>query len=252
MSDTMTGDLGGGTPGPDNGSSGSGMGSSFDAATVALARGSGNATGLPAGPEARGGAPDGFGLSPDGGPVSEPGSEFSFDLPGDVLDNLPPGFAFEAPNDADPVYGETVREFRAFAAQEGLNQQQVSGLVALQAKMQAAEHAALAQASREQMRALGPNGSARVDALSRQLIKEVGEAGAKSLLGVLFSAQQVVALERLLQLARGPSVPAPAGGGLPGGGRSSVADIPVGSRPMSELYAAATEQLARGPGHRRR
>jgi hypothetical protein len=154
---------------------------------------------------------------------------------------LPDGFEL-ATDSNDPVFGELVGEARAFAAEAGMDQKSFSKMLAMHAKYEAKQFQMLKDASREQMRALGANGTARIDAMAKKLAGAIGVEHAKSLLGVTFTARQVEALEKLVALGK-PKYGAPGAHGGLGSGRNDVSDIPVGGS-MSKLWGMASEAMA--------
>lgn len=124
-------------------------------------------------------------------------------------------FVLDEKNEAlAPVFAKA----KEWAHAAGLNQEQFSGAVALMAEKEFADHAALKAASAAEMKSLGANGTARVDAVSRFLTGHLGEPLAKALLGTLFTKAQVEAYEKLADVLKSRGVPAPKAGGEPGGG----------------------------------
>ena len=166
-----------------------------------------------------------------------PGSPdaYALDLPADFegVD----GFEFSLGDD-DPMLGEVVGEARALAHELGLSQDQFSKMVALGAKRDLAEFKALQAASKAQMKSLGANGPARVDAVTKFLVGHLGEDHAKSLLGVLFSKTQVEAFEKIMTTFTRRGVPAPTPGGAQFGNQPDVDKLGEIRSPAQRFLAA--------------
>ncbi|MGH6864626.1 MAG: hypothetical protein ACREDO_00210 [Methyloceanibacter sp.] len=184
-------------------------------------------------------------------PLAEPGSEFALEFDADF--EVPRGFVMAPLADDDPIVGPAIAEARKFAADMGMDQAGFSKMLGMYARVQASEHQALQDAARVQMKSLGANGTARVDAITRQMTAMLGQNHAKALLGTLFTKTQVEAYEKLLGAAasRG-AIPSPRSVGGVGGGHGDVRDIAVGSRPMSEIWGATLPPSSNSGGRRRR
>lgn len=132
---------------------------------------------------------------------------------------LPEGFAipdgvtltFDKLNE-DPIVKALLPEIRQFAKANNLDKNQFKGLVALKAKFDIAEHAALRDAAAKQKAALGTKAEARVGAVVTFLQGKLGNEHANALMPMMFNARQVEAFEKLVALAGGTTTP-PGGGG---------------------------------------
>ena len=90
---------------------------------------------------------------------------YELKLPADV--QLPDGFAI---NEADPL----LSEWKSFATENQLTQEQFSKALAMDLKVKQAQHAALQDALKQRDAQLGPNGAARVDALRKFFDAQAG------------------------------------------------------------------------------
>lgn len=106
-----------------------------------------------------------------------------------------------------------IADLREFAHANQMDQSQFENMVALGAKMDLAESGRLKEAIGQEVEKLGAKGKERIGAVKSWIASKLpGEQG-EALLGVIYTAKQVEAFERLMQLNRG-GVP-----GNPGAGR---------------------------------
>lgn len=106
-----------------------------------------------------------------------------------------------------------IADLREFAHANQMDQSQFENMVALGAKMDLAESGRLKEAMGQEVEKLGAKGKERIGAVKSWIASKLpGEQG-EALLGVIYTAKQVEAFERLMQLNRG-GVP-----GNPGAGR---------------------------------
>ncbi|MDQ0132659.1 hypothetical protein J2T08_000560 [Neorhizobium galegae] len=146
--------------------------------------------------------------------VPEKPDGYQLALPKDF--KLPEGFELPegqeiAIDEADPRLGPA----REFAHAKGFSQSQFEELVAMGVQMDIAEQANIKRLVDEQAEKLGPNGKARISAVTTWLGAKLGGEFAQALAPMLYTEKQVKAFERLMQLNRG-DVP-----GNPGAGRDS-------------------------------
>jgi len=108
-----------------------------------------------------------------------PGSpgEYALDLPSDF--EAPEGFT---PTLESPTFAPLIDEARAWAHEVGLRQEQFSKMVAFGAQRDLVEHKALTEALEGEMKALGVNGAARIDATVRWLTAHLPEAQANAMI----------------------------------------------------------------------
>ncbi|TDX88464.1 hypothetical protein EDE05_102441 [Neorhizobium sp. R1-B] len=130
-------------------------------------------------------------------------------LPGDFA--LPDGI--DVGDGLIKVDDPRIANLREFAHANQLTQEQFEKMVGLGAQMEIAEHNALREAMGRQIEALGPKAQERIGAVKQWVAAKLPADQAESLLGVLFTARQIEAMETLMRLNRG-AVP-----GNPGAGR---------------------------------
>lgn len=119
--------------------------------------------------------------------------DYPLDLPADF--KRPEGFDY-ALDPKDPM----VAAARDWALENKLTKPAFQSLVALKAKIDAAEVENFNAAVARQKKELGPDHAARVQALGRQLSAAIGDDGlTQAIMGTLFTAKQVLAFERLMQ-----------------------------------------------------
>jgi len=131
-------------------------------------------------------------------PAAADGYEIA--LPADF--KLPDGFEFKVDPD-DPM----VPVVRQFALDNKLSPDALKQLVAMRASAQMAEDAALGAAAKAEMEKLGSNGPARTQAITTFLQAKLGDDLANALLPGIFTAVQVQAFEKLMELTKGSGAP---------------------------------------------
>lgn len=138
---------------------------------------------------------------------------------------LPDGFKFEI--DANSPLLTPAREF---AKKHNLTKDEFKELVALQAQGMVAEDAALAAAAKAERDKLGSKGQQRISAVTQFLQAKLGNDLANALLPGLFTARQVEAYEKIMDLAKG-------GGGAPfnGGGREPKDDQQISDEEWARM-----------------
>jgi hypothetical protein len=130
---------------------------------------------------------------------------------------LPEGFAL--PEGQESIIDENdprVGAVRDYAHANQLSQQQFEGLIAIGAQMDIAEQTSMREALGKQREELGAKAEERVTAVTTWLGAKIGGEFAQALAPMLYTAKQVQAFERLMQLNRG-AVP-----GNPVGGRDGL------------------------------
>lgn len=147
--------------------------------------------------------------------VPEKPEGYAVGLPKDF--KLPEGFELPEGQEAaidenDPRVGIS----REFAHKSGFTQGQFEELIAIGVQMDFEEQSRLSGLLQEQADKLGTNGKARISAVTTWLGAKLGGEHAQALAPMLYTAKQVEAFERLMQLNRG-GVP-----GSPGAGRDGV------------------------------
>lgn len=126
--------------------------------------------------------------------------DYKIELPKDI--EAPPGF--EMVLDAQ---GEVATEFKAMVHEYGLTQDAATKLVGLLAKNENARIARVDGAVKLEVAKLGDNGMARIDAVKAGIMSIGGEEAYKALAPMLFTANQVVAMETLIRRATSGGVP---------------------------------------------
>jgi len=130
--------------------------------------------------------------------------KYDLTLPKDIA--LPEGLNF---NTDTPF----AKEFIAWAHKTNLTQADVTGALAMRARLQIAEHAESQKFVKDEMAKLGNGVEQRLGTLFNSLKGAVGEAGAKEVAGALTTAASVQAVEKLISLAGGPKLAAKVDGG---------------------------------------
>jgi len=145
--------------------------------------------------------------------VPEKADKYAVKLPADF--KLPEGFELK---DGEKLIDETdprVAKAREWAHANGKTQAEFEGLLALGAEMDIAERGRLKEAVTEERNKLGGRAVERIKAVTTWLDAKLGAEDAASLHSMMFTAKQISAFERLMQLNRG-DVP-----GRPGAGREA-------------------------------
>lgn len=122
---------------------------------------------------------------------------------------VPEGFKVEIDKE-NPFYKAATEH----AHKEGWSQAQMKGLVALEAQRQIAEQTGAVETYKAEMLKLGANGKARIDAATNYLKANLTAERAGALAAGLYNAAAVEALEALIGLKSGPSVPSTPGGNV--------------------------------------
>lgn len=120
-------------------------------------------------------------------------------LPGDF--QLPEGV--EGSNSPINADDPRIANLREFAHVNQLTQEQFEKMVGLGAQMEIAEQTLLREALGRQIDALGPKAQDRIGAVKHWVAAKLPADQAESLLGVLFTAKQIEAMETLMKLNRG-------------------------------------------------
>jgi hypothetical protein len=139
---------------------------------------------------------------------------YSLDLPSDLV--LPEGTSWQWDTD-NPVNAATLDAARRFAHENGIDQAGFSKLLGIYANGQLAEQAHFNRARQQQIEALGPAAPARVDAVTTFLESQLGSQLSRALTGVMFTADSVRAVERLMRNYVSQGV-----GGNPAGARDGA------------------------------
>jgi len=149
-------------------------------------------------------------------PADETGYEVG--LPEDF--KLPEGMKFEVDAD-DPL----IPVAQKFALDNKLSPAAFKNLVAMRVQAQIAEDAALGAAATAEMEKLGTNAQARTAAITTFLEAKLGNDLANALLPGIFTAKQVQAYERIMQLTKGSGAGAFNGSGRePDAGAEQITD----------------------------
>jgi hypothetical protein len=123
--------------------------------------------------------------------------DYSLDLPKDF--QLPPGTAEWKWDLENPTTAATLGAAKQLAAELGLDQPSFSRLLGLHVSHELATQQRLVAAQREQIAALGPAATARVDAVQVFLRSALGDADAKPLVANMYTAAQVQSYEKLIR-----------------------------------------------------
>lgn len=146
--------------------------------------------------------------------VPESADKYEFKLPHDFA--FPDGVEVkdgEMPINADDP---RVAAARDFALANQFSQAQFEGLIAMGVNLDLAEQSALKGAMAKEVEKLGAKGNDRIAAVKAWVGAKLPGDQAEALLGTLYNAKQIEAVETLMRLNRG-AVP-----GSPGAGRDSA------------------------------
>lgn len=122
--------------------------------------------------------------------------DYEVALPADF--KMPDGMKFEI-DPKSPLLGPA----REFAKAHNLSKDEFKSLVALQAKAMIAENEALQVAAKAEREKLGSKAQERLTAITQFLQAKLGNESANVLLPGIFTARQVEAYEKLMDLAKG-------------------------------------------------
>jgi hypothetical protein len=125
-------------------------------------------------------------------------AEYKLDLPADFV--VPEGQAAFKWSTDHPVLGPIIGQAKEFALANGIDQAGFSKMMGLYASAQMQEAVAFAKAQAAEVAKLGPNITARVDAVNQFVRGMVGDdKPARAISRSLYSADQVVAFERIIR-----------------------------------------------------
>jgi hypothetical protein len=110
----------------------------------------------------------------------------------------PEGVTFKFATD-DPVLGGVIQQAREFAHRNNFSQEQFSGMMDLYAASMSREQSFFAEARAAEVRKLGVNGPARVDAVTNWLKAHLGDDLARPQLATLATERHVAGWEKLIQ-----------------------------------------------------
>lgn len=133
------------------------------------------------------------------GAVPENLADYKPELPKDF--KLPEGMKFEAMPEDAPV----LKAAREWAKAAGLSPEQFKGLVGLQTQLAIADAQELQAAADMEKAKLGEKGPGRLDHVVTFLQTKLGNEAANEIIPMIFTAKQLAAYERLIDLAKGGS-----------------------------------------------
>jgi hypothetical protein len=175
-----------------------------------------------------------------------------FDNARSVVPETPDKYEFKLPEGFTPPEGlqldpndARLPEVRKLAHEAGLNQKQFEALIRMDAQIKAQEMQAFQATLKAEQQKLGPDGGkARVEAVTRGLTAQVGEAGAKHLVPMMVSAAQVQAFEQLLSKIGNQGTAT--AGYAPGQGtpQKGISEEEWGKLSPTEKFAYARERRA--------
>lgn len=139
-----------------------------------------------------------FKTAQDAAAASRPkkADDYKLELPKDF--EAPQGVKIELdPN--DPRLGPA----RELALKHGWSQEAFADAIAMDAKFRLAEQTQLNERLAEELKALGTDGKARVDAVEAWLTANLGNEHGNAIVPMLFTRLQVEAIEKLIKLTKG-------------------------------------------------
>lgn len=134
--------------------------------------------------------------------VPENAEAYALVVPEDL--DLPEGVEVNIAEDDPMLLG-----FKTWAHQVGLSQDQFNGATSIYMQAKAAEAKQLHEAVAKQRELLGENSKGRVDAVMTALQARVGKDLAKALAPMMYTADQVKAMETLIRGSKAPTPPPP-------------------------------------------
>ena len=120
-----------------------------------------------------------------------PPEAYKAELPADL--KLPDGVQFKI-DEKNPI----MPEVRAWANEVGLSQEHFSKALALHAKLVTAADVQVAEMAKAEIAKAGPNAGARVDAVSKWIRAEAGEADAKPIIATIVTDAHLRFYEKML------------------------------------------------------
>jgi hypothetical protein len=171
-------------------------------------------------------------------------ASYDLSLPQDF--QLPVGMSEWKWNTEDPVSAALLGQAKEFAHAHGLDQPAFSKMLGLYASHQIADEQRFSEAKRAELSKLGPNAPTRVDAVVTWLQSQVGSKLADTVRRSLFTADQIVAFEKIMRNFVSQGIGGNVGGGRdPGGaGPERISDEAYAKLSYSEkqAYAARFDQ----------